>query len=589
MWLFRIASDGLAYELRSLRVRPGERYIICSTAGQVASNGYARRVVLECEGIHGARLDPPAALTEDWEVALRRLGLGQAKAIEVWPAGLDAVAWDGEGHGEWLASEQPCLGIRTDYPVEALLVSMVGSAEPALELRPVLPGEPIFIELPLLSPGLHTLRVCARSGPAAEARPWSSGVSLHGPLQFQLDPPAPTLEQAWEGRVEVTLRGPTGRQVKCRVSLFEKSMERERVAKELPPITLPVTPADWRGHFEKYFRETQEAQDAYDTARICELEFRADELAAFNVRCEREFTPVRWAVRRHGQSHSVRLIDDSGNTARPALARLAFETPACEKLVEPAPEYDVPAVGGLYVARSGEFTAAVIVPPVIHGLAELRCVPHLDVPERSAEALIRTLKLAELWGSAKLTGNLFSATRQRDVLRAIALHLSRTLGGETWLRAEAAAHGRHDGLAELASSVSKGREEGAIGITLAREWTTLTVGTCAERVGHFTPLAVRFLSFAAPAPKKLPGSTVITAAHRPGADDPTWLSELALRLASDPAGVKAWAGHGLRAGLGRLLEVPTLARAARFLVIASDLQLPSRVATGELYAGWRWT
>jgi hypothetical protein len=34
-WLFRIATDGLAYECRSLRVRPGARYIIVSTAGPV--------------------------------------------------------------------------------------------------------------------------------------------------------------------------------------------------------------------------------------------------------------------------------------------------------------------------------------------------------------------------------------------------------------------------------------------------------------------------------------------------------------------------------------------------------------------------
>ena len=67
-----------------------------------------------------------------------------------------------------------------------------------------------------------------------------------------------------------------------------------------------------------------------------------------------------------------------------------------------------------------------------------------------------------------------------------------------------------------------------------------------------------------------------------------WLSELALRLASNPAVVEDWAGEELRTGTTRLLAVPTLARAARFLVIATDRHLQSRAAPGELYASWGW-
>lgn len=128
-WLFRIASDGLAYECRSLRVRPGARYIMVSTAGPVRSNGHTSPIDLSCQGVHGAILDLPQALTKDWEETLRCLGLGQAKTIEVWPAGLAAVVWDGEGHGEWLASEQPCLAICVDHPIDGLLVSMANGIE----------------------------------------------------------------------------------------------------------------------------------------------------------------------------------------------------------------------------------------------------------------------------------------------------------------------------------------------------------------------------------------------------------------------------------------------------------------------------
>ena len=109
-WLFRVASDGLAYECRSLRVRPGQQYILVSTAGPLQSNGHANPIDLSCERIYGAILELPPALTVDWEESLQTLGLGQAKTVEVWPAGLAAAEWDGEGYGEWFASEQPCLG-----------------------------------------------------------------------------------------------------------------------------------------------------------------------------------------------------------------------------------------------------------------------------------------------------------------------------------------------------------------------------------------------------------------------------------------------------------------------------------------------
>ncbi len=607
-WLFRIASDGLAYESRSLRIRPGERYIIVSTSGSVKSTDYARTISLACEGVHTAILDLPPALTADWEETLRRLGLGQAKTIEVWPAGLAAVVWDGEGHGEWLASERPCLAIRTDHPIAALLVSMGTGADHSLELTSVAPGEPIFVELPQLPVGLHTVRVCTRSSVVGEVeplgdldvvmriretRPWSPGVSPQGPLLVQTDPATPTLEQLWEGRVVVTLRGPVGRTIKCTVSLFEKDMDAATVVKQLPPVALPITPDVWRSHFEKHFRGTKVAQDAYDTARVCELEFRADELGAFTVRCEREFTPLRWAVRRRGQGYVVRLLDDSGSAARPAVARLAFETPSVEEPLEPASEYEVPAGGGLYVARMGESTAAVIVPPAVHGFADLRCIPRVDVRERSVESVVRVLGLARLWGQARLPGDVFSAARQRDVLLALTRHIFQLLGGENWAAAAAAVRNGVDGLADLVNlqrAVSKRREEAAIGAALALERATLAAATCEVRVKRIASLAISFrLLPSAPVPKATAGVTVTAQNKLTKTEDPEWLAEFALRLASDPSDVMAWAGQHLRAGLTRLLEMPTLARAARFLVIATDRHLQSRVVPGELYASWGWT
>ena len=189
-----------------------------------------------------------------------------------------------------------------------------------------------------------------------------------------------------------------------------------------------------------------------------------------------------------------------------------------------------------------------------------------------------------------MSGDLFSAIRQREVLRALTLHLFGLVGGDNWAAAELSVSTGSDGLADLKRAVSRRREEAAIGAALAVECAALAAATCEKRVSRIASLATSFhvLPPASP-PEIMPGTMVIPCGKPANPSDPGWLSELALRLASDPADVETWAGQEIRMGLTRLLEVPTLARAARFLVIATDRHLQSRTAPGELYAAWGWT
>lgn len=588
-WLFRIASDGVAYESRSLRVRPGERYILVTSSEVAESIHHVRPISLDCQGVYGVLLTLPSALTPEWEETLRCLGLAQARAIEVWPAGLSAAVWDGEGHGEWLTSERPCLAVRSDHPVDALLVLMDGSPESTLELAPVVPGEPLFFELPSLPTGLHRIRVSARAAPDAvteslgaldvvmrirESRPWSPGLSSQGPLRVEVDPITPTLEQLWEGRVRLAIQGPPGRRVRSRVSLLEREEEEAIYVGQLPPLPFPVDPDAWSAQFERHVRK--EAGETYDLARICQLEFFAKELGTFTVRCEREFTPLRWAVRRRGQCYTVCLVDDTGEEQGPVVGRLAFEKPCVEeRMVSSKSQYEAPEPGGMYVARSARYTVAVIVPPVVRNLSDLGCSPRIDGTTRSLEGLYQLTGMMRLWGKARLTGDLFSATRKRQVLVALLQHLFGVICGETWARAEEAA-GRDKARlgAPLEEALSRRRNEAAVAEYLVRDVADLLDSGCEERARLLAELASRLDLLPLPAT-----SFQITA---------EWLAQFALRLASEPATVEDWAGERIRDGLKGLMDAPALARAARFLVLLTDSHRTARVAAGELYASWGW-
>jgi hypothetical protein len=201
----------------------------------------------------------------------------------------------------------------------------------------------------------------------------------------------------------------------------------------------------------------------------------------------------------------------------------------------------------------------------------------------------RAVAVARLWGRARLPGDLFSAYYQRIVLLSVARHIFRLLGGDRWAETEISIHPEDDDLTGLKRAISSKREEMGLGAALALECKGLTARTCEERVGYLASVAARYL-VSSSVPRRVSPTEpqviqqIITDAVR----DFEWLTEFALRLASDPAGVEDWAGADLSNGILRLLEVPSLARAARFLVIATDYNVLPRPAFGELYASWRW-
>jgi hypothetical protein len=590
-WLFKVASDGLAYESRGMRVRADAKYLFVSTEPPPRSE-IARHVELSCQGVHALLLDLPPALTPEWEQVLRQLQIAQSKSIEVWPAGLAAVVWDGEGHGEWLASETPTLAIRSDHPIDELTIAMGnGGASLSLTLTDMPTGEPIFIELPPLPVGLHKFSVAARSGSGTEsavigdldvvmrvreARPWSPGVTTHGPLEVEFEPISPSLEQLWDEGAAVVVRGPLGRRVKCRVQMFKRPGEDPLFELPLPSVTLPLSGEKWTRHFE-FLKKDKSAQRAYDDSHVCELQFSADELGEFTLRCEREFKPLRWSLRKHATGFIARLHDDA-DSGVPVIERYPFERPIVREKLPQEAEHEVPRGGGLYVATLGDFKAALIAPPIAKEFADFQCEPQFESAQRTPETIARLLTFAQLWGKARLSGDFLAGMRRATVIRALTAYILALLCGRTWASAESKLKGEL-GLIELMRCISDKRFESELGSGLQADYGELADVPPSKR-------AVRLASLAESVRLMQPCTNQ---REDVGPDHSAWFAEFALRMASDPGTVFSWAGEHVDASIKKLLDVPTLARAARFLVLAVDLKKKSHVAAGEFYAGWGWS
>ena len=590
-WVFRIASDGFAYECRSLRVRPGQRYVILSTRAAEFVDGL-QPVDLQCRGIRGTLLSVPTAPGARLDRAIQDIGLTRSRLLEVWPAGLAPAYWDGEGSGEWLAGERVTLGIQSDHTLSMLRVSLEGQPARMLELTGIAPGEPTFLELPPLPVGLHTMRfdavanddagveslghlqVAMRTG---EAQLWAHGVNPSGPLLVRVDPVVPTLEQLWDGQVDVDVLGPHGREVICDTALVNRSGDRS-IARIVHKLKLPITATQWKFQFENNFRKKGMAQSKYDVASACRVDFIAGILGTFTLWCEREFTPLRWAlVGERNRKPIVRLIDDSGSEEDPTVFHHTLERPASEIRLDCAQDYEVSPPGGLYLARQGDFSAGIIVVPTRLGsLGDLRNSPKIPSRQRSLGAVVEAVDLCDKWATARSSGDILSVINRRKTLRVITRYVVGLIGGEGWARTEPNLEELStEDLAVLVQAVTK-PAEAPLTSALWREAKGLVKVSTKERVDQLARLA------------RIHGVMGEKEDDSSGPDNLEWMSEFALRLASNPRDAAAWAAGDRRAALTRLMEIPVLARAARFVVLATHAYTESGAMSDEVYRGWTW-
>lgn len=557
LWVCRISNDGLAREVRSHHVRPGQKYIVLARTGHAFRSHPALRAIdLRCEGLTGIQLSLPAHVSDELRDVLKTLGLSFTSTVRIWPAGLPAVSWDGEGRGEWLTTDAPCFGIDVDHDVAAIEVALDDLA--SLQISRTGVQGPSWVQLPPLPPGEHHLVVEVKNGAGQTGSPGASRgevileirdpVSLdetiqqRGGLMVVATPTDATLETFERDELQLEVYGPAGREAQLYLEVEGCDTDRKSFNKVVVPTTLTHL---WR-------RLPTEIQENLGSSNACRLIVRAEEIGTFTLPLERESRPLRWALRRSRHATTIRLVDEAALGANSICQMAPLDQPCDSQALDYedcVDGLDVGAPGALFVvAGRGQMDAVVVSQmsqETMNDFTQLAVAPRLNGFASSAERLRADVALLDLWSRARVVGPLGTA-RKAKVVRSMRDALARLVCGAAWMDAEhriGEPPWNDQAIAELGD-----------GITNCREWMNFPAKL---RMSHREALDM--------APMQVvPWLLKITTGFRL-CSDPTLVEQM-LRYLTDPGGFVA-SSRDAAAEIPRLVAQGELARGVRYLQI----------------------
>jgi len=343
--------------------------------------------------------------------------------------------------------------------------------------------------------------------------------------------------------------------VKCHVTLVPRDANGVPYKKTLLRMNFPVTAETFRKEFSKQLRENQQAERKYDTSRSCILIFDAGQFGKISFTCDRAFSALRWTITPHSQRNDLHLLNDTGLDAAVSVSWLEFDRPTIEKKWESILPGAAPESGGLFVASVDKFTAAVVVPPIVQKFDDITGGPiSRTLSLRTPAYLSDLLRFYSLWHDAKLSGNFASTTRRSNVLHWISLQFVSALCGEAWRNLEA--NPPRFLIDALRREMRRHPEDAFIEqeiIRFAQNYSTHSPNTL---IGFLIQMSLRSTRLA---PRGL---------AKPQVQE---LCEIAYQLLSQPGEVASRSGTDLSLVFKRLInEVPTLCRATRLLIIATN-------------------
>lgn len=573
-WLFRVGIDGIARENRSRRVTDGGDYIVVGSRDLMNRVGVGKEVELICGDVAARRFE--ATDLDELTEALMPLGLAAARKVSASPAGLVPASWDREGTAEWLSTDRPMISLSSNYSIDHFdLILNVGTEDLALVVRPDSPADDAIVQLPELNAGVYHLSVTAY---AVDSR----YPAEHGDLEIVIrdplsgdgigrtammvveEPREATLEDLFEGRLQIQIVGPDSRDVTATIRLLGRRRIAPLAERVIQGIHLPMTTHEWARRLSGIVDQDVSFAKAYQEATSCELIFDGGDLGVHVSAYDRPFTPLRWGVTHERDALSITLFDDTDDPEEIEVVRYEFSTPQIQRRVTNAQRQKASrgeAAPGLYVARAGSHIASTVVP--MQSIELLRAArPRFRRPERTHETVAHFLDSIDAWGHVSTTGNVFGRFAWRQSLIALIQQLAGLIGGTAWYKAELEFH-RVD--APNVQSLANRIPFKKYGCGWEEQLPMAIVGMLSDdvdgRVGRLS---------------KIVGTT-------------TDECQFALQMASDPTDIRKTYDHRFGHMLNAIMHKSEIFRAARFSVLAtSHRQQGAESDFRNLYPGWIW-
>jgi len=491
---------------------------------------------------------------------------------------------------ELFSHEPNILQFRTNSSLDCVKFSL--QSDPVIEDSfPVVGGEWSFIKLPELEPGRYRLNIemtskadipigyidlVIKDVPLVTK---VNGISLNQYTEVITEPSQPSLEDLWEGRLALEIRGPLGHIVECTVSLLD--MDSNPIlytSVSLPPLRLPVLGPDWNKAFS---RIVETHHDSYDVCEKVALEFNIGELWKSTVECERQFTPVRWQTKRSAEAFRARLIDDSGVPGTQVLCA-EFATPAILKPF-PNPESieDFAVVpNGLYVATSRGSHSSILSFPTKLQLQDLKLVPRIHKVPPSLNGIMDLLRAMAYWYTSSHSGHAIPSYWKKEVLGKF--HSS--------IRESTLTPEFNSQLRQLVETPN---------LPLLNQLKAVYCSRIVKNAGFADRLVSHALSTKEYAPDDLVTTLVdflrtnkFFSWLKIEGETADWLTTFAMRAANKPSSLNDWANSRMKEGVEEvflksrpLLHTAHLYEAAVKFAMTGD----ATDKTSEMSARWEWT
>ncbi|GAA0556226.1 hypothetical protein GCM10010172_43920 [Paractinoplanes ferrugineus] len=558
-WVFRLYGTGLAVEVKGKIVRPGRRYLLVASAATTPPVvPWLSQVAIDVQGVNAYELSIPEQTSESHEAALRDSGIAVMSHVEIRPVGIVASVWDGDGEVEWLAGEPAMLGLRSDLLPLRCRVSVDGVTY-FLEWSP---GEvELVFSLEGLAVGTHDLNAVLLGEGGRKLAAGSLDITIRDPqvraegasvgegIRMLAAPARPTLSDLWDDRATISIDGPAGASAELLVTL--RGGDDQAVAVLKRSIRMPVDAASWKAT-AKAVRADRRFRDAYDQAESCVVSVRREGVGFAALTCERGFQPLRWHFMRSHDGQVVASLVDRTDGGSTVVDFFAVEAPliAVPKLAtEP---FDVPARGGLAVARAGDVTAAVVLPTNPNAVFQLApAQPAISPPSRSTDSILHVARAHQQWLNADLPADVVAMYEQQIVGDAIARSIGTAVGGSHWARLErrlATAGEAADYLQTMQEAVGVIGQHKAIASTIALslyKWLTPE-----SLLTGFEQVMLPFLASY-------------------GIIDRPATPRFLLMLAGRPDYISEWEKSEAEFILDRVLQSPILYRVARFAMLGT--------------------